>query len=80
MTNRFGVGYEDGFSGGYTAGFQSVREYASHVDVVLFERRPLGKGCIVTTTITFPVAFALIRRTTKSVRFEIERADLACGE
>jgi PrcB C-terminal len=66
-------------SGGYSVGFHSVREYESHIDVTAYELRPFGKECVVTTAITYPVAFALIPRTGKSVRFQTEHADLTCG-
>lgn len=67
-------------SGGYSVGFQSVREYESHIDVSVFELRPFGKECIVTTVVTYPAAFALIPRTNKSIRFQMELADLTCGQ
>ncbi len=67
-------------SGGYLVGFHSVREYESHIDVTVFELRPFGKECVVTTAMTHPAAFALIPRTDKPIRFQMELADLTCGQ
>ena len=67
-------------TGGYSVAFHSAREYESKIDLVAYELRPNGKDCIVTTSLTYPVAFALIPATQKPVHFSIERADVACGE
>lgn len=67
-------------SGGYSVAFHSVHESESQIDAIAYELRPRGKNCIVTTAISFPVAFALIPRTDKPVHLNIERADIACGE
>ena len=67
-------------SGGYSVAVQSVWEAESHVEVVALELRPFGRKCTVTAIVTYPVAFALIPRTNKSVRFTIKRADSMCGE
>lgn len=67
-------------SGGYSVAFHSVHESESQIDAFIYELRPRGKNCIVTTAITFPVAFALIPRTDKPVHINIERADIACGD
>jgi hypothetical protein len=67
-------------TGGYSVAFHSVRESESQIDVVAHELRPHGKSCIVTTAVTYPVAFALIPVAHKPVHFSIEHADLACGE
>jgi hypothetical protein len=66
-------------SGGYLIAFHSVREYESHIDVTAYELRPFGKQCTAIAVVTYPVAFALIPRTVKSVRFQLEHADLTCG-
>ena len=66
-------------SGGFTVGFETVREYSSHIEVTAYELRPIGANCIVTAIVTHPIAFALIPRTTKPVRFHVTRADIACG-
>lgn len=67
-------------SGGYSVAVQSVWESESHVEVVALEVRPLGRQCTVTAMVTYPVTFALIPRTSKSVRFMIQHADLMCGQ
>jgi hypothetical protein len=67
-------------SGGYSALFQYVYEYSSRIDVAALEVRPHGKDCIVTTSFTHPMTFALIPRTNKPVQIHVEDADLQCGE
>jgi hypothetical protein len=66
-------------SGGYSVALQSVWESESHVEVVALELRPLGRECTAIAVVTYPVAFALIPRTSKSVKFTIRHADLTCG-
>ena len=67
-------------SGGYSVALQSVRESESHVEVVAFELRPLGRKCTAIAVVTYPVAFALIPHTSKPVRFTIQQADLTCEQ
>jgi hypothetical protein len=44
-------------------GFETVREYTSHIEVTAYELRPNGANCIVTASVTHPIALALIPRT-----------------
>jgi PrcB C-terminal len=67
-------------SGGYSVAVQSVWESESHVEVVALELRPLGRDCTAIAVVTYPVAFALIPRTSKPVQFKIQHADLRCGQ
>lgn len=67
-------------SGGYSVAVQSVWESESHVDVVALELRPSARKCTVTAIVTYPVAFAMIPRTRKSVRFTVKHADLTCEQ
>jgi hypothetical protein len=41
-------------SGGFRVGFETVREYSSHIEVNAYELRPNGADCIVTATVTHP--------------------------
>jgi hypothetical protein len=67
-------------SGGYSVVVQSVWESESHVEVMALELRPLGRNCTAIAVVTYPVAFALIPRASKPVRFTIQQADLTCGQ
>src|SRR5688572_12705524 len=62
-------------SGGYSVALQSVWESESHVEVMALELRPLGRNCTAIAVVTYPVAFALIPRASKPVRFAIQQAD-----
>jgi hypothetical protein len=65
-------------TGGYTVSIQNARNEASEVIVSVLEVRPFGNDCIVTDSITHPIAIALIPKTDRPVRFEVGSANFDC--
>lgn len=65
-------------SGGYTVTIRDARDDGTVVHVSVLEVRPRGPDCAATALLTYPTTAALIPRTEKAVRFEIESADLDC--
>jgi hypothetical protein len=65
-------------SGGYTVTIRDARDDGTMVHVSVLEVRPRGPDCTATALLTYPTTAALIPRTDKAVRFEIESADLDC--
>jgi PrcB C-terminal len=65
-------------SGGYTVTIRDARDDGTVVHVSVLEIRPRGPDCAATALLTYPTTAALIPRTDKAVRFEIESADLDC--
>ena len=65
-------------SGGYTVTIRDARDDGTVVHVSVLEVRPRGPDCAATALLTYPTTAALIPRTDKPVRFEIESADLDC--
>jgi hypothetical protein len=65
-------------SGGYAVAFGSVREFEAEIQVEVYELMP-GEACIVTTGITYPIGYALIRRTEKPVRILVSKAAVSCS-
>jgi hypothetical protein len=63
-------------TGGYVIGFEAVHDGFS-MDADVYELRP-GRECTVTTSITHPIAMALISKTDKPVHFRVTRADIDC--
>jgi|SRR5450631_3632521 len=64
-------------SGGYSANIIYARDDGEVIHVSVLEIRP-GRTCATTSMLTHPTAAALIPRTDKAVRFEIESADTDC--
>ena len=64
-------------TGGYAIVFSSVFESSSAIEIYLFEIGP-GRGCAVTSMLSYPAAFALISRTDKPIRFNVTTAIRDC--
>ena len=64
-------------TGGYAIVFSSVFESSTGIDVHLFEIGP-GRGCAVTSMLSYPATFALISRTDKPIRFKVTNAIRDC--
>jgi hypothetical protein len=65
-------------SGGYAVVFGSIQEFNAEIVVEAYELMP-GEDCIVTTGLTYPIGYALIRRTEKPVRFVLGKAATSCS-
>jgi hypothetical protein len=65
-------------SGGYAVVVGSVREFKAEIQVEAYELMP-GDDCIVTTGLTYPIGYALIRRTEKPVRVRVSKAAVSCS-
>ena len=63
----------------FSAVIESVRENSSGIDVTVDDLEP-GTNCIVTTLGTYPIAYALIDRTNKRIRFQVNRSVVDCAE
>ena len=64
-------------SGGFSVVIRSVAESESEVLVSVVEEQP-GRNCVVTDSLTYPIALALIPRTKKRVRFESTHIEVPC--
>jgi hypothetical protein len=65
-------------SGGYAVVFGSIYESNAEIRVEVYEMMP-GEDCVVTTGVTYPMGYALIRRTEKPVRIVLSKASTSCS-
>ena len=64
-------------SGGFSVLIQGAFDNGRTIEVYVLEVRP-GPDCTVITAITHPIAIALIPRSDRPVRFQIDTADVNC--
>jgi hypothetical protein len=64
-------------SGGFSVVIQGAFDNGRMIEVYVLEARP-GPDCTVITMFTHPIAIALIPRSDRPVRFQIDTADVNC--
>jgi len=64
-------------TGGFSVLVQGAFDNGRTIEVYVLEVRP-GPDCTVITTVTHPIAIALIPRSDRPVRFQVDTADVNC--
>ena len=65
-------------TGGNSVQFQYAHASRNGIEVSVLDVRP-GHGCTSTTTVTYPIAIALIPHTQQPVSFHIDSASIDCS-
>lgn len=64
--------------GGFGVAFGPIRQSSSETHVTAYELTP-GPRCIMAAIVTYPIAYAVIPRTNKPVRFDTTKAVIDCS-